>query len=109
MYVSIKTCSWLVCTDKVTKNLHVALFANYDILFSDEDFGKVRFFGSEMGIHREDLHNINLDDDDFYEDDSEINIHVRLLAWRNKFEKRKSCKRDRSKRLIPVACYSTRW
>ena len=98
----------MVCTDKVTKNLHVALFADYDILFSDEDFGKVRFFGSEVGIHSEDLHNINLDDDDFYEDDSEINIHVRLLAWRNKFEKRKACKRDRSKRLIPVACYSTR-
>ena len=98
----------MVCTDKVTKNLHVALFANYDILFSDEDFGKVRFLGREMGIHSEDLDNINFDNDDFYEDDSESNIHVRLLAWRNKSEKRKACKRDRSKRLIPVACYSTR-
>ena len=92
----------MVCTDKVTKNLHVALFANYDILFSDEDFGKVRFFSSEMGIHSEDLHNINLDDDDFYEDDSEINIHVRLLAWRNKFEKRKACKREIKKIIKPI-------
>ena len=68
------------------KKLHEALFAN-DILLFDEDFGKVTFFG--MDIFSVDLDKINLDDVDFYEDDTETIIHVRRLAWCNKFEKSK--------------------
>ena len=49
-----------------------------------------------MGILGLDLDKINLDDENnFYEDDPETIIQVRLSAWRNKFEKRKALKKDR--------------
>ena len=35
--------------------------------------------------------------DNFHEDDPETIIHVRLLAWHNKFEKCKAFKKDLSK------------
>ena len=65
------------------------LLANDDILFFDKGFTKVTFFANEMGILGVDLDKINLDDD-FYKDDPETTIHVRLLAWCHKFEKRKA-------------------
>ena len=45
----------------------------------------------------------------FYKDDPETIIHVRLLAWRNAFEKRKAFKKEMSKELILVALHPTRW
>ena len=45
---------------------------------------------------------IKLDDADFYEDNPETIIYVRLLAWHDKFEKCKSYKKDISKELMPV-------
>ena len=36
-----------------------------------------------MGILRVDLNNINLYDANYYEDDSEAIIHVRLMTWRS--------------------------
>ena len=51
-----------------------------------------------MGILGVDLDKINLDDDNNLDvDDPETIIHVRLLAWRNKFEKCKAFKEDISK------------
>ena len=51
-----------------------------------------------MGILGEDLDKINLDDDNsFDKDDPETIIHVRLLAWYNKFEKCKGIKKGISK------------
>ena len=47
-----------------------------------------------MSILGVDLYNINLDDDDnIDEDDPETIIHGKLLAWCNKFEKRKALKK----------------
>ena len=49
-----------------------------------------------MGILGLDLDKINLDDENnFYEDDPETIIQVRLSAWHNKFEKCKALKKDR--------------
>ena len=31
------------------------------------------------------------------------------MAWCNKYEKRKACKKDISKELMPVAWHPTRW
>ena len=62
-----------------------------------------------MGILIVDLDKINLDDVDFQEDDPKTIIHVRRLAWRNKFEKSKAYKRNLSKELMPVAWHPTRW
>ena len=49
--------------------------------FLMKDSGNVIFFGGEMGILSVGLNNINLTDANFYEDDPEIIIHVRLMAW----------------------------
>ena len=65
--------------------------------------------GGEMDILSIDLDKINLDDADFYEDDLETIVHVSLLVWSNKFEKRNAFKKDISKKVIPVAWHPTRW
>ena len=64
--------------DKI-RNLHEALFADDDTLFSDEDFVDITFCGGEMGILSIDLDKINLDDVNFYEDDRITVTHVRIL------------------------------
>ena len=91
------------------EKFHDALNANEDILFSDEDFSKVTFFANQMVILGLDLGKINPDEDNnFDKDDPETIIYVRLLAWRNKFEKRKALKKDLSKELMPVTWHPTR-
>ena len=55
---------------------------------------KKSHFLHEMGILGVDLDKNNLDDgNNFDEDDLDIIIHVRLLAWRNKLKKRKALKK----------------
>ena len=100
---------WFV-TSKMLAKFHDALLTKDDILFFDEDLSKVTFFCNEMGILDVGLYKINLDDDDnsFDEDDPETIIHVRLLAWRNKFEKQKAHKSNISKQLRPVTWHPTR-
>ena len=86
------------------ENFCDALLTNDDILFFDEDFSKVIFLVNDMGIFGVDPDNVNLDNDvNICEDDPEIINHVRLLAWHDKFEKRKAFKKDISKELIAVA------
>ena len=53
-----------------------------------------------MGVLCVDVDKINLDNADFYEKDPETNIHIRHLAWSNKFEKCKVYKEDLSNELI---------
>ena len=50
-----------------------------------------------MDILSLDLNKVNLDDFNIYDDDLKTIIHVRILDWRNKFEKRKVLKKDISK------------
>ena len=64
----------------------------------DEDFSKVIFFTTQIGILDVDLEKINLDDgNNFDEDDHDTIIHIRFLVWCNKFETRKALKQDISK------------
>ena len=78
--------------------IHDTLLADDVILFFDEDFNKVTLFANHLGILGVNFDNINLDDNNhFDEDDPKFIIHVRLLAWRSKFEKRKASKKDTSK------------
>ena len=80
---------WFV-TSKMIEKFHDALLANDDILFFNEDFNKVIFFANQMDILAVDLDKTNLDvDNNFDEDDPDTIVYVRLLAWHNKFEKRK--------------------
>ena len=49
-----------------------------------------------MSILVVDLDKFNLDDgNNFYENNPETIFHVKLLAWHNKFEKRKALKKQR--------------
>ena len=56
------------------------------IYFFNEDFNKVTFTANERHILALDLDKGN----SFDEDDPDTIIHVRLLAWCNKFEKHKA-------------------
>ena len=72
-------------TSKMLERIRHVLFSNDDIVFFDEDFGSVTFFTNQMGILSVDLYKIYFDNVNFYENDLENIIHVRRLAWRNKF------------------------
>ena len=83
----------------------LSLNANDDILFFNKDFSKITFFANEMGILGVDPYKINLDDDNnFYDDYLETIIHVRLLAWRNKFEKWKAPNKISRELTFNVPC-----
>ena len=105
---SLKFISDWFSTSKMIKKLHNALIAD-DILFFDEDSGNVAFPSDEMGILSVDLNNINLNDANVDEDYPESIIHVKPMAWRNRYKQRKSCKKDISQELMPVAWHPARW
>ena len=67
------------------------------------------FFCNETGILNIYLKNINLDDTNYNEDDFQTIIHIRLLAWHIKFEKRKYLKKELNEDLIPIAWHPRRW
>ena len=68
---------WFV-KSTIMKNIYHALFADDDILFSDEDSDNIPFSSDELGILREDLNNISIDDTNFYEDDPKTISYARL-------------------------------
>ena len=68
---------WFV-KSTIMKNIYHALFADDDILFSDEDSDNIPFSSDELGILRVDLNNISLDDTNFYEDDPRTISYARL-------------------------------
>ena len=70
---------WFV-TSKITKKLFTAMYADENILYIDEDFGNIVFNCNEIGILNIDFNWINLEDNNFDEDDSGTITHVRLLA-----------------------------
>lgn len=67
-------------TSKMLERIRHVLFSNDDIVFFDEDFRSVTFFTNQMGILSVDLYKIYFDNVNFYENDLENIIHVRLLA-----------------------------
>ena len=99
---------WLV-TSKMIKKLYNTVFADDDILFFVEDSGNVSFLSDEMGILSVNLDNINLYDGNFYEDDPETIIYVRLFAEHYRYKKRKGFTKEISKKLMIVAWHPTRW
>ena len=61
-----------------------------------------------MDVNTIDLNNINLDED-LFEDDPETIVHVRLMAWYNKYKQHESWKKDTSKEITLVSYHPTRW
>ena len=76
---------WFV-TSKMIKELEDALFINDGNIFINEHSNNVTCFGGEMSIFNVD--NINLDDGNFDEDNPDliILIHIRLMAWHNRYK-----------------------
>ena len=62
-------------------------------MYFNENSGNLIFFCNEMGIFYTSLNNINLDDTNYNEADPDTIIHIRLLSWHIKFEKRKTLKK----------------
>lgn len=67
-------------TSKMLERIRHVLFSNDDIVFFDEDFRSATFFTNQMGILSVDFYKIYFDNVNFYENDLENIIHVRLLA-----------------------------
>ena len=68
------------------KKFFIALYADRNILYFNENSGNVVFFSGKIGILNID---INLDNN-CDEDDSSTIIIMRFLAWHIKFEKGKA-------------------
>ena len=83
---------WFV-TSKMIRKRFTALYAHDNILYFNEVSGNAVFSCNKMGILNIELNNINLDDTNDNEDDPETIIHIRLLAWHNKFKKCKALKK----------------
>ena len=62
------------------------MYADDGLLIFYEDSGDVAFCWNEMDILSVNLNNINLDDN-FAEDDPDVVVLIRLLAWRSNFKK----------------------
>ena len=75
-------CSGLVCS------------SNDDIDFDDIDSDIVTFF-IDMGLVTIDLNYINLDDDNFSEDNPQTIDFIKFIAWCNRYMQRKACKKDK--------------
>ena len=56
-----------------------------------------------LGVLSIDLNKFNPDDTNYDEDDPETVIHIRILAWHIKFEKRKALEKELNKELMLIA------
>ena len=83
------------------KKLFTALYVDNRILSFNEDSGEVILSCNDMGIFIVDL-NVILDDTNYDADDPEFIIHLKLLAWHSKFEKRKPLKKQLNEKLMLV-------
>ena len=86
---------WFV-TSKMLEKINNASLDHDDIFCFNKDFHKVTFITNQINVLAVYLNKINFgNDNNFDEDDSDTNIHVRLLVWCSKFEKRQALKKDK--------------
>ena len=102
---TFKVVSDWFAASRMIKTFDDTVFFNYDIFFFNEDSDNIIFSNNRMGILSVDLNNIKvytkidiyLDDVTFDESDSETNIHLRLLAWCNRFKQQKTYKKHKQR------------
>ena len=70
---------------KCLKKLDNAVFSDDDVVFVNEDSDNATFFSDDRVFNALYLHNINLDDDTFDNDDPEATVHVILMDWCEKY------------------------
>ena len=68
---------WFV-TNKMLEKLYNSIFSNSNIFFHDAGSNIIIFLTDDMGFNTIDLNNVNLDYDNFNEDDPETVNHVRF-------------------------------
>ena len=102
---TFKVVSDWFAASRMIKTFDDTVFFNYDIFFLNEDSDNIIFSNNKVGILSVDLNNIKvytkidiyLDDATFDESDSETNIHLRLLAWCNRFKQQKTYKKHKQR------------
>ena len=78
---ALKFVSYWFVTSKILEKLDTGLHTNDDILFYNKDFKKVTSISFQRHILGADFDKVELHNhNNFYEDDSDIIIHVRLLV-----------------------------
>ena len=86
------------------ENFDNALLANDDMLFSNEYFNNSPLLLIKYKFLLQILINVH-NNNNFYEDDPDTIIHVRLLVWCSKFEKRKTSTKMINEELLTVVWY----
>ena len=69
------------------KKLDDVVLSNDNIVFINEDSDNVTIFSDDMGLNTLCLGKINLDDDNFDDDDPDTIVHVRLMDWCNRYNR----------------------
>ena len=95
-------------TSKMIKKNFIALYANENMLYVNEDSGTVVFNCNGMNILNINLNNIDLDNNLDENDPPTINL-IRLLSGHIEFEKGKALKKIINEELMPIAWHSNRW
>ena len=70
--------------NNILERLDNSVFSNCDIFLHNVCSNIITFPCDDMGSNNIDGKNINLNDDNFDEDDPETMNHVRLIIWRNR-------------------------
>lgn len=84
---------WFV-TKKIMEMFLTALYSDNNRLYLNEDSDDAISSCNEMGILSIDFNEINLSGTNYAENDPEIVINIKLLAWYSKFEKHKAPKKE---------------
>ena len=91
------------------KKLFPALCTDDNIFYFNGDSSNAIFSCNEMGVLSIDLNNTSLDETNYDENDPETIIHIRLLTWHIKFEKRKALQKELNEELMLIAWHPRRW
>ena len=92
--LNIKIFSWLICYKENYEMFLTALYSDNNRLYLNEDSDDAIFSCNEMGILSIDFNDINLSGTNYAENDPEIVINIKLLAWYSKLEKHKAPKKE---------------
>ena len=75
-------------TNEMLEKLDNIAFSIDDIDLNDADCDNVTLFSNDIGLVTIDLNNINIDDDNFEEEDPETIVLIRVIVWYNRYKQR---------------------
>ena len=89
---------WFV-RNKMLAKLENKVILNNDIFFDNV----ITFLKVDLGFNIIGLNNINIDNDDFDEDNTGSMIYFRVMGLRNRYKQYKACKKYISEEFMPSA------